>query len=137
VVVAAHLLAGQFPAFRNIIPKEHTGKFVAKRAEMLEALQRVGLMADGAHPVAVEFLDGGAILRSVLEDVGASDETVEGVYEGKDETLAFNPAYLAQALQVVPGDEVTLLTDGMKATLVQGDNGDLTYLVMPMKLRRA
>jgi DNA polymerase-3 subunit beta len=61
---------------------------------------------------------------------------VEASYDGSDLTVAFNPEYLIDGIEVAPGDEVTLETvDELKPALLRslGDE-DFLYLLMPVRV---
>ena len=43
---------------------------------------------------------------AVTQDVGQAHESLDAKYEGTELTVAFNPDYLLQGIEVLPGDEV-------------------------------
>ena len=78
----------------------------------------------------------GLELIAITQDVGQAHETVDATYEGSDLTVAFNPGYLLDGLEVSPGDEVRLETiDSLKPAVIRsvGDDGFL-YLLMPVRV---
>ena len=48
----------------------------------------------------------GLELVAVTQDVGQAHESLDAKYEGTELTVAFNPEYLLQGIEVLPGDEV-------------------------------
>jgi DNA polymerase-3 subunit beta len=50
--------------------------------------------------------------------------------------IAFNPDYLAEGVDAVPGDEIALETvDALKPAVIRtGDGGDFLYLLMPVRV---
>ncbi len=52
----------------------------------------------------------GLELVAITQDVGQAHEALDAKFEGTDLTVAFNPEYLVQGIEVAPGDEVTIET---------------------------
>ena len=52
----------------------------------------------------------GLELVAITQDVGQAHEELDAKYEGTELTVAFNPEYLLDGIEVTPGDEVVLDT---------------------------
>ena len=78
----------------------------------------------------------GLELVAVTQDVGQAHEELEAKYDGTELTVAFNPEYLVQGIDVTPGDEVVLETiDALKpAVLRSTETQDFLYLLMPVRV---
>ncbi len=78
----------------------------------------------------------GLELVAVTQDVGQAHELVDASYDGEDLTVAFNPEYLIDGIEVAPGDEVTLETvDELKPALLKAaDDPNFLYLLMPVRV---
>jgi DNA polymerase-3 subunit beta len=78
----------------------------------------------------------GLDLVAVTQDVGQAHESLDAKYEGSELTVAFNPDYLLQGIEVLPGDEVTIETvDSLKPALVKSpEHADFLYLLMPVRV---
>ncbi len=64
--------------------------------------------------------DGGLELLAVTQDVGQAHEQIDAGYEGSELTVAFNPEYLMDGIEVTPGDEITLETvDALKPAVLR------------------
>jgi DNA polymerase-3 subunit beta len=63
-------------------------------------------------------------------------EQLDAKFEGAELTVAFNPKYLMDGLQVAPGDEVTLLTrDAQRPAVIRSTERDeFLYLLMPVRV---
>lgn len=135
LTLTSRLIEGQFPNYRQLLPDGYENRLVVGRQLLLDAVKRVGLLARENTPVRIEFNALGVRLTSSSPDLGGAVEAVEAKYEGEDLTVAFNPGYLADGLQVASGDNVTLeIRDGLKPGVVRGDGQEFTYLVMPVRL---
>ena len=78
----------------------------------------------------------GLELLATTQDVGQAHEDLEAKYEGAELTVAFNPEYLAQGIDVTPGDEIVLETiDALKpAVLRSTEDAGFLYLLMPVRV---
>ncbi len=133
--VVTRLIEGDFPNYRGLIPASHPNTLTVSREELLDALRRVKLLAREATPVRLDMSSDGLELVAITQDVGTAREQVEADYDGQPLTVAFNPQYLLEGLEVAPGDMVTLSTiDELKPALVRAVGvDDFLYLLMPVR----
>lgn len=134
--LTTRLIEGDFPPYRGLIPQNHPNRLIVGREVLLDALRRVKLMAREATPVRLVMSEEGLELMAVTQDVGQAHEALDAKYEGSELTVAFNPDYLADGLEVATGDEVSLETiDALKPALLKPvDTTDFLYLLMPVRV---
>ena len=136
VTIVTRLIEGEFPNYRGLIPSDHPNTLVVDRVALIDAVRRVGLLARDATPVRLAMSSDGLELIAITQDVGQAHETLDSTYDGKELTVAFNPGYLLDGLEVSPGDEVRLETiDALKPAVIRSvaDEGFL-YLLMPVRV---
>jgi DNA polymerase-3 subunit beta len=92
------LLDAEFPRFRQLIPTEHTSSAVIESAALVEAIKRVQLVTDRVAQVRMEFSDDGLRLAAGGDEIGSAEEELPCELEGAPLVIAFNPAYLLDAL---------------------------------------
>jgi DNA polymerase-3 subunit beta len=136
VRLTTRLIEGEFPNYRGLIPKNHPNRLVIRRDELLEALRRVRLMAQESTPVRLEMSEDGLRLRAITQDVGDAEEELDAVYTGTELTVAFNPSYLLEGVEVCQSEHVALETiDALKPALVKPvDESQFLYLLMPVRV---
>ena len=136
VQIVTRLIEGEFPNYRGLIPDNHPNALVVDRVAFLEAVRRVGIMARDATPVRLTMSADGLELVAITQDVGQGRETIDAEYSGSDLTVAFNPEYLLDGLEVSPGDEVRLETvDSLKPAVLRSVGNDhFLYLLMPVRV---
>jgi DNA polymerase III subunit beta len=134
--ITTRLIDGEFPNYRGLIPTSYPNRLVVGREPLLDAIRRVRLLARDATPVRLEMTADGLELRAVTQDVGQAHESLDAKYEGSELTVAFNPQYLAEGVDVTPGDEVVLETiDALKpAVLRSTETQEFLYLLMPVRV---
>jgi DNA polymerase III subunit beta len=131
------LIEGDFPNYRGLIPSSPPpNRLVCGREGLLEGLRRVKLLAREATPVRLAMSPEGLDLVAVTQDVGQAHESLDAKYEGTELTVAFNPDYLLQGVEVLVGDEVLIETvDSLKPALVRSpEHDDFLYLLMPVRV---
>lgn len=132
------LIEGEFPNYRSLIPANHPNRLTVGREALLDAVRRVKLLASqaAATPVRLAMSSDGLELSAVTQDVGQAHEALDAKYEGSELTVAFNPEFLLQGVEVTPGDEVRIETvDALKPALVRsGEHPEFLYLLMPVRV---
>ena len=103
---------------------------------MLEAVRRVRLMARESTPIRLAQKGDGLELLAITQDVGQAHESIDASYEGSELTVAFNPEYLIDGLEVTVEDEVVLETlDARNPAVLRGvGSTDFLYLLMPVRV---
>jgi DNA polymerase-3 subunit beta len=130
------LIEGDFPPYRGLIPSSHPNRLTVGREALLEGVRRVKLLAREATPVRLAMSNEGLELVAVTQDVGQAHEALDAKFEGTELTAAFNPDYLLQGIEVMPGDEVVIETiDALKPAVVRSpEHQDFLYLLMPVRV---
>lgn len=134
--VFTRLIEGDFPNYRGLIPESYPNTLTVGRTELLDAVRRVRLMAQEATPIRLNMSVDGLELVAVTQDVGQAQEALDASYEGEELTVAFNPDYLIDGIEVTPGEEITLQTvDALKPAVMRGaTTEDFLYLLMPVRV---
>lgn len=134
--ITTRLIEGEFPNYRGLIPSSYPNRLVVGREPLLDAVRRVRLLAQDNTPVRLVLSADGLELLAVTQDVGQAHENLDAKYEGADLTVAFNPEYLIQGVDVTPGDEIVLETiDALKPAVIRStETQDFLYLLMPVRV---
>ena len=134
--ITTRLIEGEFPNYRGLIPASYPNRLVVGREPLLDAVRRVRLLAQDNTPIRLVMSSDGLELLAVTQDVGQAHENLDAKYEGADLTVAFNPEYLTQGVDVTPGDEVLLETiDALKPAVIRStETQDFLYLLMPVRV---
>jgi DNA polymerase-3 subunit beta len=134
--LTTRLIEGEFPNYRGLIPSSYPNRLTVGREALLEAVRRVKLMAREATPVRMVMRSDGLELVAITQDVGQAHEELDAKYEGTELTVAFNPEYLLDGIEVTPGDEVVITTlDALKPAVIRSTEGDeFLYLLMPVRV---
>lgn len=135
--LVTRLIKGDFPDYQKLIPTEMPNVLVVERQAIQDAIKRVRLMARENSPIRLTMGSDGLELRAVTQDVGEAVEQVDAEYQGSDLTVAFNPEYLMDGLEVTEGEKVVLQTrDAQRPAVLRSstDGSDYLYLLMPVRV---
>ncbi|ALC29074.1 DNA polymerase III subunit beta [Streptomyces sp. CFMR 7] len=108
------LLDGRLPRHDKLFAMEDPAVAVVDRARLVEAVKRVSVVADGDGPVQLAFSadDDSVHLQAGYEDDVASQRLPATLEGAREMTVAFNPAYLADALASFDEPSLRLLMMG-------------------------
>lgn len=105
--IVSCLLAGQYPDYSAVLPKENHNRFTVGREMISPAIKRVALMADDKqHAIKLEIGEGEMQVSSQSADIGEAGETVAIDYQGEKITTGFNATYLNDFFNAVEEDEI-------------------------------
>jgi DNA polymerase-3 subunit beta len=137
VTLSMRLIEGEFPNYRQVIPKPGKHQIVMPTEPLVQALRRVIVIAaERSRAVKLELGAGTLRLSSNNPDLGEAREELDADYMGEELALAFNARYLLDALSYLGAKEVRLgLQDAVSpAQVAPADDPDSLAVVMPMRL---
>lgn len=141
VYLISRLIQGQFPDYKQVIPKKTATELTIKTHEFLRATERAAVIASGsANIVRFETRDGKLHLFANTPDVGTVDEILEAGIKGEGKAqIAFNVRLIMDVLKVIETDEVIFeLTESLGPGVIKpAGTGEYLYIVMPIRTQEA
>ncbi len=133
------LLEGDFLDWRKVVPTDCPIKLVAHVSDLSSSMERVGLIVSEKYksPVRCVFSNQTLQLRTSTT-IGAAEDRCAIAGDGKDLEIGFNVRYLADALRVIPSEEVVLeLTNGLSPIVLTpaDEKYDYSYMVLPVRIK--
>ena len=126
---------GQFPNYRQLLPEQFEHVLTLPRAELLEVVRRASVMIQRATPLQLRFADGEVTVIARTHEVGESKESMPAPFSGETLEIGFNADFLRDGLESVDGDDIRFkLISPLRPAVLQGENDEFTYLVMPIRL---
>ena len=126
---------GQFPNYRQLLPEQFEHELTLPRSEVLEVVRRASVMIQRATPLQLRFAEGELTVLARTHEVGESKESMPVGYSGDTLEIGFNADFLRDGLESIDGDDVRFkLISPLRPAVLQGENDDFTYLVMPIRL---
>jgi DNA polymerase-3 subunit beta len=128
-------IEGTFPNFRQLIPSDGETRMTVDRTELLEAVQRVSLLAQHNAPVRLKIADNTLTLSAVTQDVGEASEHLMVEATGQPLEIAFNHAFLLDGVTSADTERLTFIASSplKPGVFSSTENGEYTYLIMPVR----
>lgn len=137
ITLLMRLIEGEFPNYRQVIPKETKLHFVLAVEPFSRALRRVALLsAERSRAIKLELSEQKLSLSSNNPDLGDAREDLDIDYSGEPLSVAFNARYLIDALAPIRAKEVRIsFRDAISpAQINPTDDEDALAVVMPMRV---
>jgi DNA polymerase-3 subunit beta len=132
--LVSKIVEGNYPNYRQVIPKETEHRVKIERELMLECVHRAALVTtDKSNSVKIK-VSKNLLEISASSETGESHESMAIAYDGPEVQVAFNPQFLMEPLKALSKDEVFFefkdeLSPGLFKTL---DN--FICVIMPLRL---
>ena len=138
--LTTRLLEGQYPNYRQLIPKQFEQQVTVDRKQLTGALERIAVLADQKNNIVkLSFNPEQQTLEVSVEaqEVGSGREVVTAQITGEALDIAFNVRYLLDGLKALGTNEVQMQCNTATSPSVMVPLGELqmTYLVMPVQIR--
>jgi DNA polymerase-3 subunit beta len=135
VSLISRVIDGQFPNYRQLIPETFDYEVAVDHDELLEAVRRIGLLAQKNAPLRLHFSTNTLAVSAESQDVGRAHEAMPVQYSGDDLAIGFNPEFLEAGVAAVKESPVYLrFISPLRPGLLKGAGDDFLYLVMPIRL---
>jgi DNA polymerase-3 subunit beta len=126
---------GQFPNYKQLLPETFEHDVVLPRAELLDVVRRVAVMAQRNSPLRLRFSEGELTLLAQTQDVGEARESLPVAFTGEPMEIGFNADFLREGIESVPADEIQLrLISPLRPGLLRAEDDDFWYLIMPIRI---
>ncbi len=152
-LMTAREISGAFPNWEMVVPKTFELFAETKAAELKDALNRVGVMADDSHHrIEFAFFSNKLVLKSESAETGSSTEEINCTFQGLNKPegatvvpaegwrIAFNTKYLMEflALQNAKQNESRVIwkfgSNLSQALLMfEGEERLFSYVIVPLK----
>ena len=137
--LVCRLLDGEFLDWRKVVPTNCPIQLVAHVSDLSSSVERVGLIVSEKYksPVRCVFSHNELLMRTNTT-IGAAEDKCSIAGDGKELEIGFNVRYLADALKVIPSEEVTMeLTNGLSPIVLTpvDDKFDFAYMVLPVRIK--
>src|ERR1035437_6394169 len=136
--IASRLIDGNYPSVLQLIPASYPNQLRIAKDTLLVSLKRAKLLAkDSTSSVRLTMKEKSVEIRTQSHDAGDVEDNVDADYNGEEMTIAFNPNFLIDGIEGVPGDEVVLeMSDSVRPAMVHGiEDVRFRYLLMPVRVQ--
>jgi len=135
IYLVSKIVEGNYPNYRQVIPKETEHRIKIERELLAECVQRAALVtSDKNNSVRLKVTKNVLEISAQSPEFGESHETMAVPYTGGEVQVAFNPQFLLDPLRALTHDEVFFefkdeLSPGIFKTL-----DSFLCVIMPLRL---
>jgi DNA polymerase-3 subunit beta len=143
VVLLSQLIDGNFPDYRQIIPRDRHTRTVLDTAPFLKACKMAQIFARDAANISRIQVEPGSELEpgrvrvsATAAETGEDVSEIDASVEGEAIEIAFNVKYLIEVLSVTGAPQVSLdtTTSSSPGVIRPVGDDDFTHVIMPMHL---
>jgi DNA polymerase-3 subunit beta len=138
--LTTRLLEGQYPNYRQLLPKQFARQITLNRRDLVSSLERIAVLAGQKNDIIKMSLNSSDQVVSLsveAQEVGSGKEDLQAQISGDDLDIAFNVRYLLDGLKAFDSNEVQIQCNAATSPAVMLPLGEIkmTYLVMPVQIR--
>lgn len=134
----SRLIEGEFPNYKEIIPKSHKTKIVADREKFLSVIKSAGIFSGrgGELKMVIDSRKNNLEMFAQDSEVGETNVSFPAKIEGEKVDICFNHKFLIEGVSKIKSKEICLELNGdggpglLKST--ESDQ-DFIYILMPIK----
>ena len=134
--LSSRVIDGNFPDYRQIIPKEFVTKATILKQDLAQVLKLGSLFSDSFNQIVINIKPQDKLVEfhTKNSEVGESKQQVKGSVEGDEVSMPFNHRYILDCLQSIESESVILKIAGQSKPMIisPSNNNSFTYLVMSM-----
>jgi len=126
---------GNFPKYADVIPKDCDRKATIATSQFEHRIRQAALLTnEESKGIRLSFSSDKVTLSSRAPETGEAEVTCPAQFDGEAMEIAFNPAFLTEALRVVETDEITVGMNAPNKPALMKSGNDFLYVLMPVDL---
>lgn len=134
--VTSRIVDGNFPDYRQIIPKDSSATVTVLKQDLINSLKTSMIFSDSFNQLSLRVLpkEEKFEIESKNTSIGESVQDIQATVEGGNLSINVNHRYFTDCLPSLATDSVLLSFSGQQKPVVVRGVGDQSflYLVMPM-----
>lgn len=136
IYLTSRVVDGNFPDYKQIIPKNSTTNIVVLKQDLISSLKISNIFSDKFNQITlnVKIKEKKFEIESKNLDIGENTTIIAGALTGEDVSANFNYKYILDCFQSIGVDSLSLDLNGNNKPMIIKGIGDSSfmYLVMPM-----
>jgi DNA polymerase-3 subunit beta len=140
MIVSCRTISGQYPPYRQVIPKEYSTSFVVNGREFIAALDRARVIANAIEGklVLLDIKTDGVSVSSGSESGSIVEMVQVKGFDGKNMQIYFNASYLHDSVEAVlettEQEDIKInMTGPLSAAVLSFTESEDIFLLLPAK----
>ena len=135
IYFTSRIVDGNYPDYKQIIPKNNTTEVVVLKEELIQSLRLVNVFSDNFNQISLKINSktGKINIHSRNTDIGENNVSIDASITGGDIEIYLNHKYLSDVFFTLHNDSISFsFTEENKPCVIRsiGDTSFL-YLIMP------
>ncbi|WP_026505482.1 DNA polymerase III subunit beta [Butyrivibrio sp. NC3005] len=133
-LIVSRLLDGPYFNINQMLSSDYETKVTISRKDFLDCIDRATLLVkEGDKRPVIITIEDDFLEMKINSAIGAMDEKVDIVKQGKSLKIGFNPKFLIDALRAIEDDKVDIYLVNPKAPcFIRDANESYIYLILPV-----
>lgn len=133
-VLSSRLIDGNYPNYRQVIPKSCKFEIDLPVAAFLAKLETVSLILSENSSFVVLSLENGKMrISGASSEVGEGSDELEIEYSGEPFEVSFNPAFLVDPLRIIDSETIKLKFNEPINPVTMSSGEGFLYVIMPIR----
>lgn len=136
IYLTSRVVDGNFPDYKQIIPKTSGTEAVVLKQEFISSLKISNIFSDKFNQITITVKPAEKVFEIEAKnvDIGENTTLMAGVLSGDNVSANFNYKYILDCFQSITADSLNLQLNGNNRPMIIRPIGDSSfmYLVMPM-----
>jgi DNA polymerase-3 subunit beta len=137
--VISRIVDGQFPNYRQVLPKEYMFEMEIETRRLLDSVKRAMVFTrEPANKVILNISGSRIVILASTPELGEAEEEIE-VKTNRDEkiSLGINAQFLLDALKEIDADFIVCGVTGEMSPVALSPKGDENYIsiIMPIQIK--
>lgn len=136
-IISVAALEGAYPDWKRIAPQKFNGDFVVDRIQILRAIERLKVIANGEKKPLIFEVSNKKLKISLKtqKNSGSEDIEIEAEKEIADIRTGLYYVYMIEALKSIQDSEIVIKYESKaKPILITNKSGDKVQIVMPVRV---
>lgn len=138
--LTSRTLEGQYPAYRQLIPRQFQRQITIERRQLLSAVERIAVLADQKNNIvkfSIDSVNQRIAISVEAQDVGSGQESMSAEISGDSLDIAFNVKYLIDGLKALSTSDIQMQMNEANSPVILTPLGGrkMIYLIMPVQIR--
>ncbi len=137
--IISRIIEGQFPNYKQVIPKEFTHETIIDKKKLRESMRRAMIFTrEPAFKVVLTFENDKLIIEANTPDLGEAEEEINIESNNGDKlVIGINGQFMLDALKEISSEKIVCrLTGNMSpVTISPQDDEDYISVIMPIQIK--